>query len=190
MGTKSGKGGRALWVLGVASLIPAAAAGGPPVAPAAGEPPAAMTPAATTGGPPSTGATGEPPAATAPTGTTDSPPAAATAQGAPPAAAQTGPTGHARYYSPWAYRTPILFRLSQCIHTWRASPPSGYPTGPWSYLIIKDPVYIFDPKQVPSVPGAPAPGTTAEAGERAPGEARPADTTLPSEAVPLYVPER
>jgi hypothetical protein len=188
MGTNGGKGGLALWALGVASLIPAVAAGGPPAAMPVGEPPAATTPAATPG---------EPPAATAPAGATGNPPAASAA-GEPPAApapacgpgSDCGPPGPARYYSPWAYRTPLLYRLSQCIHTWRASPPSGYPTGPWSYQIIKCPVYIFDPKDVPSVPAPPAPGTTPEAGDRAAGEAQPADTMPSALPAPGYAPER
>jgi hypothetical protein len=59
------------------------------------------------------------------------------------------PAGPAPYYSPWVYWTPILYRWCAEWHLRRAGGPDSYPAGPWSYLIIKDPVYIFDPNNVP-----------------------------------------
>jgi hypothetical protein len=77
-----------------------------------------------------------------------------------PARALAGPPdGPTPHYSSWAYRTPLLYRLHECWHYRRDGGHTAdcYPAGPWSYLIIKDPVYIFDPNSVPRVAG---PGPT------------------------------
>ena len=88
-------------------------------------------------------------------------------------AADPGPAGPAPYYSPWAYRTPLLYRLCQECQLRRAggSMPDCAPSGPWSYLIIRDPLYIFDPEKVPSGPGPLPPAGSPETGERRQGGA-------------------
>ena len=74
-------------------------------------------------------------------------------------------TGPARYYSPCTYRTPLLYRWCQehQLH-WGRHGPDSIPAGPWGYLIIKDPLYIFDPNSVPSLP-VPAPTASPSAAE-------------------------
>jgi hypothetical protein len=83
--------------------------------------------------------------------------------GLPRAAADPGPADPAPHYSSWAYRMPLLYRLHECLHYHEyGHTPDCYPTEPTSYLIIKCPVYIFDPNTAPHLP---APGS-ADAGVR------------------------
>jgi hypothetical protein len=82
-------------------------------------------------------------------------------------AEDSGSTGPARYYSPWTYRAPLLYRLCEehRLH-WGKHGPDCYPAGPWGYLIIKEPLYIFDPNRVPSLPAPASSASSSGAEER------------------------
>jgi hypothetical protein len=84
-----------------------------------------------------------------------------------PGPSDPGPVAPAPYYSPWHYRTPILYRLCEEFHLRREEKcsPTYYPAGPYSYQILTCPVSPVDqpdfrkgasptpPAEVPSAAG-------------------------------------
>jgi hypothetical protein len=91
-------------------------------------------------------------------------------------AGESGGAGPGVSYSPWAYRTPLLYRLCACIRLRREGVPVVYPNGPTDFLVITDPVYYPNPSNLPPVPGRGSGGNcgAAEAGTGGAAAAPPA----------------
>jgi hypothetical protein len=82
-------------------------------------------------------------------------PAAAVAGPLGQGASDPGPAAPAPYYSPWHYRTPILYRLCEEFHLRREEKcsPTYYPAGLYSYQILTCPVPPGDPPDFRRGPG-------------------------------------